>query len=231
MTGPDHRAAKPNGCATQKIVWDHAELACLIAAAKHAGKRVVLTNGVFDLVHVGHVRCLEDARRRGDLLVVAVNDDASVRRYKGAGRPFVPAPERAEVVAAFECVDLVTVFSEPTVDGLLRLLKPAVHAKGTDDVGGVPEPAAARAVGAETAIVGDPNSHSTTALIDAVGRFWAGRQQGLFYGAQDRPFDGAQDRLQGGPSGIDGAAATARGTSLPASVSPHVDSEEGENRR
>jgi rfaE bifunctional protein nucleotidyltransferase chain/domain len=167
-------ASSPTGA---KVIADRAALAARIAAWKAAGRKVVLTNGAFDLLHVGHVRCLLDARGRGDVLVVAVNDDASVRRNKGEGRPFVPAAERAEVLAALACVDAVTFFSEPTADALLRELRPDVHAKGTDYTReNLPERETVREIGAEVAIVGDPKDHSTTDILERVGRWWAARR-------------------------------------------------------
>ncbi len=137
-----------------------------IAALKQAGKRVVLANGIFDLLHVGHVRYLEGARSEGDTLVVAVNSDASATRLKGPGRPVLPAESRAELVAALAAVDFVTIFDEPTVEPLLEALRPAVHAKGTDYTAEtVPERAIAERLGVRIAIVGDPKRHSTTALL------------------------------------------------------------------
>jgi rfaE bifunctional protein nucleotidyltransferase chain/domain len=134
-----------------------------------AGRAVVLANGIFDLIHVGHVRYLEGARREGDFLVVAVNGDAGTRRLKGAGRPFQPAEERAEIVAALECVDRVLVFEEDDVIRVLRAVRPAVHAKGTDYTPEtVPEREVTAEIGGRTAIVGDPKSHSSTALLRAV---------------------------------------------------------------
>jgi rfaE bifunctional protein nucleotidyltransferase chain/domain len=139
------------------------------AGLRAAGRAVVLANGIFDLVHVGHVRYLEGARREGDFLVVAVNGDASARRLKGAGRPFQPAAERAEIVAALGCVDRVVVFEEDDVVGVLRALRPAVHAKGTDYTPDtVPEREVTAEIGGRTAIVGDPKDHSSTALLRAV---------------------------------------------------------------
>jgi len=150
-----------------ELVADRDELARRCAALREQGKRIVLTNGAFDLLHVGHVRALKDAASRGDVLVVAINDDASVRGYKGEGRPVVPDAERAEVVAALGCVDLVHVFPEPDVRPLLRLLRPDVHAKGRDYTEEtVPERETALEVGAEIAIVGDPKDHSATELIE-----------------------------------------------------------------
>ena len=134
------------------------------------GRRtVVLANGVFDLFHVGHVRYLQGARAEGDFLVVAVNGDASARTLKGSGRPFLPASERAEIVAALECVDRVVIFEEADVGTVLQRLRPDVHAKGTDyreDT--VPERDVTRALGGRTAIVGDPKDHSSTDLLRVI---------------------------------------------------------------
>ena len=152
-----------------EVVADRDELKRRCAALRVEGKRIVLTNGAFDLLHVGHVRSLQDARARGDVLIVAINDDASVRRLKGPGRPVVPAAERAEVVAALACVDYLHVFAEDDVVALLRLLRPHVHAKGHDyTVETVPERETALEVGAEIAIVGDPKDHSASDLIARV---------------------------------------------------------------
>ena len=154
-----------------RFVPDHGELARLVAEARAAGKRVVFTNGGFEILHVGHVRSLVDARSRGDLLLVAVNSDASIRRNKGEGRPVVPEAERVEVLCALECVDLVTVFDDPTVARLLRLLRPQVHAKGRDYTPeNLPERETVREIGAEIAIVGDPKDHATTDLLERIRR-------------------------------------------------------------
>ncbi len=154
-----------------RFVPDHGELERLVAAAKAAGKRVVFTNGGFEILHVGHVRSLADARSRGDLLLVAVNSDASIRRNKGPGRPVVPEAERVEVLCALSCVDLVTVFDDPTVDGLLRLLRPQVHAKGRDYTAeNLPERETVKEIGAEIAIVGDPKDHATSDLLERIRR-------------------------------------------------------------
>jgi D-beta-D-heptose 7-phosphate kinase/D-beta-D-heptose 1-phosphate adenosyltransferase len=103
-----------------------------VRAAQRRGQRVVFTNGCFDLLHIGHVRSLQQARRLGDRLLVAVNGDASVRRLKGPARPFVPARQRAELLAALACVDWVVLFREDTPEGLIRALRPDVLAKGGD---------------------------------------------------------------------------------------------------
>lgn len=154
---------------TARIILDHEELAREVEALKAAGRRVVMTNGTFDLLHVGHIRSLEDARSRGDALLVAVNSDASVRGYKGPGLPIQPAEERAEILAALRCVDYVTIFDELTVDGLLLRLKPHVHAKGTEyKPDSVPEGDTVRSYGGEIAIVGDPKAHSTSWLIQRI---------------------------------------------------------------
>jgi rfaE bifunctional protein nucleotidyltransferase chain/domain len=147
-------------------------------AARARGRRVVLANGCFDLLHVGHVRYLQAARALGDVLIVGLNSDAAVRRLKGPGRPLMPAAERAELVSALAAVDHVVVFDEDTADRLVSLIRPAVHAKGTDyTADSVPEAATVRAGGGEVAIAGDPKAHSTRDLIaDIVARF--GRDTG-----------------------------------------------------
>jgi rfaE bifunctional protein nucleotidyltransferase chain/domain len=141
--------------------------------ARSAGRRVVLANGCFDLLHVGHVRYLEDARALGDLLIVGVNGDDAVRRLKGPGRPLMPAVERAEMLAALRAVDHVVVFDDDTADGLIALLRPAVHAKGTDyTTESVPERASVLAAGGQVAIAGDAKQHSTRDVIaEILARF------------------------------------------------------------
>ncbi len=130
---------------------------------------MVLANGCFDLLHVGHVRYLRGARARGDVLIVGINSDRTVRGLKGAGRPLLDEQARARVVAALEMVDWVVVFDEPDVAALLGELRPHVHAKGTDySAETVPEREQVRALGAEVAIVGDPKGHSTQELIAAI---------------------------------------------------------------
>ena len=148
-----------------EIVLDRAALARRLDAERAAGRTIVLANGCFDLLHVGHVRYLEAAKREGDVLVVAINSDESVRRNKGEGRPLVTQDERAEVLAALRCVDFVTVFGEATADDLIRALRPDVHAKGTEwRADNVPELATVKAVGARVAICGDVKSHSSSDL-------------------------------------------------------------------
>jgi rfaE bifunctional protein nucleotidyltransferase chain/domain len=133
------------------------------------GKRVVLANGCFDLLHVGHVRYLEAARALGDALVVGLNSDASVGRLKGPGRPVMAAGERAEILGALAAVDLVVIFEEDSAEALIARLRPDVHAKGTDYTEEtVPERDAVRAAGGRVAIAGDPKSHATRDLIAAI---------------------------------------------------------------
>ncbi|TMQ55605.1 MAG: D-glycero-beta-D-manno-heptose 1-phosphate adenylyltransferase [Candidatus Eisenbacteria bacterium] len=138
---------------------------------------LVLANGIFDLIHVGHVRYLTGAKQSGTTLLVAVNSDASARRLKGPGRPLTPLEERIEVVAALECVDWVTWFEEDSVEHVLRRLRPAIHAKGTDyTVESVPERGIAQALDVRTVIVGDPKHHATSDLIRRIGLLVAGSE-------------------------------------------------------
>jgi rfaE bifunctional protein nucleotidyltransferase chain/domain len=152
------------------MILSREELVTRIDAERKIGSRVVLANGCFDVLHVGHVRYLAGARELGDVLVVGVNSDEQVARLKGLGRPILPANERAELVAALESVTYVTVFNEPTVAELLLALKPDVHAKGTDYTeDSVPERDVVRSYGGRVAIVGDPKDHSTSAILARLG--------------------------------------------------------------
>jgi rfaE bifunctional protein nucleotidyltransferase chain/domain len=144
-------------------------LLAAVARERAAGKRIALANGCFDVLHVGHVRYLEGAKREADCLVVAINDDGSVRALKGEGRPILAAADRAELVAALRAVDYVVTFPETTVARLLEQLKPDVHCKGTDYTADtVPEHETVRAYGGRVAIVGDPKDHSTRDLLGCV---------------------------------------------------------------
>lgn len=152
---------------TARIVPDYRALVAPLAVARSGGRAVALANGCFDLLHVGHVRLLAHARELADLVVVAVNQDASAHAIKGAGRPLVPLAERMEVMAALAGVDFVTSFPEETADALLSALRPEIHVKGgdwTEDT--VPERDTVRAYGGRVAIAGDAKRHSTTALLD-----------------------------------------------------------------
>jgi rfaE bifunctional protein nucleotidyltransferase chain/domain len=145
------------------------ELLGIVAAARAGGRTVVFANGCFDLIHVGHIRYLQGARALGDILILALNGDRSVRMLKGEGRPLMPAEERAEIMAALECVDYVTIFEDLTVDGLLLALRPAVHAKGTDYTEEtVPERETVLSYGGRVAIVGDPKEHSTRGYLQQI---------------------------------------------------------------
>src|SRR5690348_9673157 len=154
--------------AESKIVGRDA-LRELLSHAKQQGKRIVFANGCFDALHVGHIRYLEGARKEGDVLVVGVNDDASVALLKGPGRPVLHEKARAQLVAALRAVDYVVLFGESTVESLLEFLRPDVHAKGTDYTADtVPERATAARLGIRVAIVGDPKDHSTRDFLDSV---------------------------------------------------------------
>jgi rfaE bifunctional protein nucleotidyltransferase chain/domain len=151
-------------------VLSRAALVERVRSDRARGLSIAFANGAFDLLHVGHIRYLDGARLQADRLIVAVNDDESVRRVKGPDRPVMPAADRAEVVAALRAADYVVIFPEPTVAPLLELLKPDVHCKGTDyTVETVPERETVRAYGGRIAIVGDPKDHSTTAMLRKLG--------------------------------------------------------------
>lgn len=149
-----------------KIVGSLEEMADIVERLKAEGKEVVMTNGCFDLLHVGHIRCLQGARDAGDVLIVAVNSDSSVKSYKGPDQPVNPQEERMEVLAALECVDYVFLFSEPTVDSVLLRLKPHCHAKGSDYTQKtVPERETVLSYGGRIVITGDPKNHATRDII------------------------------------------------------------------
>jgi rfaE bifunctional protein nucleotidyltransferase chain/domain len=144
-------------------------LKSLLQDHKSRDETVVFANGCFDVLHVGHVRYLEAAHDQGDILIVAINSDVSVRNLKGPGLPVLHEDARARLVAALRAVDYVVIFSEPSVASLLEELRPDVHAKGTDyTVDTVPERAIANSLGIRIAIVGDPKDHSTRALLDTL---------------------------------------------------------------
>lgn len=154
---------------TESKIVSLEELRRRLAEPRRRGQRVVLANGCFDLLHVGHLRYLEAAKQAGDILVVGVNSDAGVAQFKGSGQPLLPAGDRAQLVAALAAVDYVLVFDAPTAVPLIAALRPDVHAKGTDYTPEtVPEREAVRAVGGRTAIGGDPKRHSTRELLAAI---------------------------------------------------------------
>lgn len=146
------------------------EAAEQVATWREQGHTIALANGVFDLLHVGHLRYLEGAKALASRLVVAVNSDASTRAYKGPGRPVIPEAERAELLVGLSCTDLVLVFDEPDVRAVIRTLKPDVHVKGTDYTEqSIPERAEVEAYGGRVAIAGDPKDHSTTEIRTRMG--------------------------------------------------------------
>ncbi len=160
------------------------ELAIEVRRRQQAGERGVITNGCFDLLHLGHVRYLQQARALGDFLILGLNDDASVRVLKGAGRPLVPAAERAEILAALTCIDYITVFAEPTAGPLVALLQPAIYVKGGDyattggdvpDTDRLPEAKVVQAYGGIVRLIPYLPRHSTTELIEAIKQL-PGRQ-------------------------------------------------------
>lgn len=154
-----------NASAQSKIV-DRATLRQRAEEWRRAGDRIILANGCFDLLHVGHVRYLHAAKQLGGRLVVAINSDDSVRALKGEGRPLIPAEERAEILAALADVDAVVIFPERDVRALLREIRPDVQAKGTDyTADSVPEADTVREYGGRVAIVGDPKDHSASEII------------------------------------------------------------------
>lgn len=152
-------------------ILDRDEITRFAAHQRAAGKSIVLANGCFDLLHVGHVRYLSEAKALGDVLVVGINSDRQVAMLKGPGRPAVPAEERAELIAALRFVDAVTIFDEPTVTELILAIRPDVHTKGTDYTeANVPERDVVLSIGGRVAIVGDPKDHSSSEMIDALAR-------------------------------------------------------------
>lgn len=168
-----NRCVRPRGhCYSPEHVevLDRSRLLKQVQIARRTGSVIVLANGCFDVLHAGHVRYLEGARALGDILVVGVNSDSEVAKLKGEGRPIMPEEERAEIVAALQAVDLITIFDEPTVTELLLAVKPDIHAKGTDYTEEtVPERDVVRSYGGRVAIVGDPKDHSTSEILRKVG--------------------------------------------------------------
>jgi D-glycero-beta-D-manno-heptose 1-phosphate adenylyltransferase len=148
-------------------ILTESDLAEALAAERAGGKTVAFANGCFDVLHVGHIRYLQDASRVADVLVVGVNGDDSVRALKGAGRPVMPAGERAEIISALRGVGYVTIFDEKSPARLLQVLKPDFQCKGTDYTAeSVPEAEIVEAEGGKVVIVGDPKDHSTTAVLE-----------------------------------------------------------------
>lgn len=152
-------------------ILNREDLAAEVAKRRKNGEKIILANGCFDLLHVGHVRYLTAAKDIGGTLVVAINSDRQAHSLKGVGRPFMPENERSEIIASLKCVDLVTIFDEPTVEQVIRSIRPDFHAKGTDyTTDSVPEREIVRAYGGQVVITGDPKDHSSTELIEKRGR-------------------------------------------------------------
>jgi rfaE bifunctional protein nucleotidyltransferase chain/domain len=150
-------------------IVERGDLPSVAARWRAAGESLTLANGCFDLLHVGHIRYLQAAKALGGKLIVAINSDESVRRLKGPGRPAMPEQERAEIIAALECVDAVVIFDDPDVRPLIRQIKPNVQVKGTDYTrDNVPERDEVVACGGRVEIVGDPKDHSTTELLGKI---------------------------------------------------------------
>ncbi|GAB4318556.1 MAG: hypothetical protein Kow0059_12130 [Candidatus Sumerlaeia bacterium] len=169
MTAAAENAAATPITALGRKLRTRAELKDILARERAAGKTIVLANGCFDLLHGGHVSYLEGARALGDVLVVGLNSDASMRALKGTGRPVYPETWRAELLAAMSAVDYIVIFDEPTCDALLEELRPHVHAKGTDYTAQtVPERETARRCGIRTHIAGAPKENSTKDIIRAI---------------------------------------------------------------
>lgn len=166
----DERMSKAPVLAAEKVVPAERLLAALVPR-RAAGARVALTNGTFDLIHVGHLRSLEQARAQGDLLVVGINSDASVRSYKAPDRPIVPQAERAELIAGLACVDFVVIFEEPTAERLIREVRPDVYVKGADyATKPLPERTIVEEYGGQVVLVELEAGHSTTDLVTEIVR-------------------------------------------------------------
>ena len=152
-------------------ILERTRLIARVAVERQKGSKIVLANGCFDLFHVGHIRYLAGAKELGDCLIVGINSDEQVEKLKGENRPFMPEQERAEIVSALRFIDYVTIFNEPTVEELIRAIRPDFHAKGTDyTTESVPERDIIIECGGQVAIVGDPKNHSSTELIRKVSK-------------------------------------------------------------
>jgi D-beta-D-heptose 7-phosphate kinase/D-beta-D-heptose 1-phosphate adenosyltransferase len=162
--------------ATQQKVLSRAEITTIVQRRQQAGERAVFTNGCFDLLHLGHVRYLQEARSLGDFLVLGLNSDESIHKLKGPSRPLVPEQERAEILAALSCIDYVTIFPEPTAGELIDLLQPAIYVKGADyatpshlpDTSRLPEAKHVLAYGGTIRLITYVPHHSTSDLIEKI---------------------------------------------------------------
>jgi D-beta-D-heptose 7-phosphate kinase/D-beta-D-heptose 1-phosphate adenosyltransferase len=144
-----------------------------------SGKKIVFTNGCFDLLHVGHTRYLRNARELGDVLIVGLNSDSSVRKIKGEGRPIVPEGERAEVLASLACVDYVVVFEEDRPDSLLKSIRPHIHVKGGDySIQDIPERKSVESHGGKVVILKKVEGHSTRSIIQKILKAYGNKKRG-----------------------------------------------------
>ncbi len=156
---------------TRQKILSRSGLRDVLTEHRRLGRKIVLANGIFDLLHAGHVRYLQAAKEEGDVLVVAINSDSSTRAQKGAGRPIMTERARAAVIAGLAAVDYVVIFDEFSVSELLRDIRPHIHAKGTDySTDTVPERDVAKSLGIRTVICGDPKDHSTRDLLSRIRR-------------------------------------------------------------
>jgi len=164
--------SEPRYDLVDKFVPEHDRLAVIVEGLKAAGKKIVFSNGCFNVIHVGHIRCLAEAKSLGDILIVGLNSDDSVKALKGDDYPLVPDIERAFIMSSLECVDYVTIFGEMDCNDLLLLLKPHIHAKGSDYTPeNLPEREVVRSYGGEIAITGGPKDHSTTAFMKWLAKY------------------------------------------------------------
>ncbi|TAL48869.1 D-glycero-beta-D-manno-heptose 1-phosphate adenylyltransferase [Patescibacteria group bacterium] len=154
---------------TKRKVVTKDELAGIVADLKKQGKKIVTTNGAFDILHIGHKRMLEVSKALGDILIVGVNSDSSVKQYKSDLRPVIPEADRAEMLAGLACVDYVTIFAEPDPKNFLELVKPNVHTKSGDYTAeGLKETPTVRKNGGEVVIIPYVESKSTTNIINKI---------------------------------------------------------------
>jgi len=152
-----------------KKLYSLSQLKKIIQEHKKRGQKVVLANGCFDLIHLGHIRYLKESKKKGDILVVALNSDSSVRVLKGKGRPILNQKERAEIISSFSFIDYITFFKENNVEKVLLALKPDIHAKGSDySEETVPEKETVKGYGGSITITGGPKIRSTSQLIKEI---------------------------------------------------------------
>lgn len=161
-----------------KLIKSRSTLRRFASQQRNAGKTIVLTNGCYDLLHVGHLRCLQSASDHGDCLIVGINSDLSARRYKGPGHPIIPERERAELLAAMSCIDKVFIFNDPTVDQLLEEVQPHIYCKGKEyTLRTLPERSTVKKLGVRFRRVGDPKNHSSTQIIKTITTIYGSQRK------------------------------------------------------